>query len=590
VNRRPLLAGAAALTAVVLTAAAGSAGAATAASPAVGTASSTVELLDLLVGGHSIQAGTLELLSDTVDGKVAKVTVTPIVADGTEYGAQTITPATSPKGVAAASSPGALSAFAGLTSPAVDVSASDAPSTHAGTTSLGNLTLLGMPVDLAGGVSIGSSVSNSGGAVGTKSITLENVALPSTADILAALGLDLSALPVDTLTTLLDQLDLVTGAVTTAQSAVDTAQANLDAAVADLATQTAALTAAQSTLATAQTTLTAATTALTDLLGVAGFVGTIADYAALGQAAKDALELLAPGLAAAYTDYVAAGDAVTVATTAVATVQALVDTAQALVTTLTSTLAGLVDTLVAAVTGVLDNTPLLSLDSLTVKTLAKATSASSGGQTAEVIGGTITGLEVLGTDVLQTALGDTTLDLGSLVGDVATHVNTTIADVTGTLSSVLSSVPGLPALDVPAPVVTLLQRTTSTSVSGGFGRALTSVSGLSISIPAITVPLAAALPGAADLPALNGVTQTAGVLETAPIRVGLLTLRDQAAYRPAIAATGGSTPGTDSGTPGTGEELADTGLPVGVTLLSLGSVAGALMLRRRAARMDLAEE
>jgi len=586
VNRRPLLASAAALTAVALTAAAGSAGAATAAVPAAGNASSTVELLDLLVGGHSIQAGTLELLSNTVDGKVAKVTVTPITADGTDYGTQTVTPATSPKGVASASSPGALSAFAGLTSPAVDVSASDAPSTHAGTTSLGGLTLLGLPVSLDGGLSVGSSVSNSGGAVGTKTLSLENVALPSIADVLASLGLDLTALPVDTLTSLLDQLDLVTGAVTTAQNAVDAAQAQLDAAVSDVATQTAALSTAQSALTTAQSTLAAATTALTDLLGVAGFVGAIADYAALAQPLKDALELLAPGLAAAYTDYVAAGAAVTAATTAVATVQGLLDTAQALVTTLTATLAGLVDTLVSAVTGVLDGTPLVSLESLTVKTLARATSASAGGQTAQVVGGTITGLEVLGTDVLDLALGDTTLDLGSLVGDVADHVNTTIADVTGSLSEVLSSVPGLPALDVPAPVVTLLQKSTSTSVSGGFGRALTSVSGLSISIPAITVPLAAALPDAADLPALNGVTQAAGVLESAPIRVGLLTLRDQAAYRPAIAATGGSTPGTDSGTPGTGEDLADTGLPIGVTLLSLGAVAGAVMLRRRATLMD----
>lgn len=581
-NRRPLLAGTAALTAVVMTAAAGSAGAATAATPAAGSASTTLELLDLLVGGHSVQAGTLALRSTTVDGKSASVTVTPITADGTAYGAQTVTPANSPVGVPAASSPNALTDFAALTSPSVDVSATDAPSTHVGTTSLGGLTLLGLPVSLGGGLSAGAAVSNSAGAVGTKSITLENVALPSIADVLAALGLDLTALPVGTLTDLLSQLDLVTGAVTTAQSAVDAAQADVDAAVADLATKTAALTAAQATLTTATATLTAATTAVTDLLTLAGFVGTIADYAALTQLAKDALEVLAPGLAAAYADYVAAGDAVTVATAAVATAQGLVDTAQALLTSLQSTLAGLVDTLVGAVTGVLDATPLLSLDSLVLKTKAQATSASVGGQTAEVVGGTITGLEVLGTDVLQVALGSSTLDLGNLVGSVADQVNTVLGDTTAILSDVLSSVPGLPGLDVPAPAVTLLRKATSTSVSGGFGRASTSVTGLSISIPAITVPLAAALPGAADLPALNGVTQTAGVLETAPIRVGLLTLRDQAAYRPAIAATGGSAPGTDS--PGDG--LADTGLPLGATLLSLATLAGAMLLRRRAGLVD----
>lgn len=580
-NRRPVLASAIALTAVALTATAGAASAATV-SPAAGTATSTVQLLHLLVGGHEIEAGDLSLLTDTVDGTLSRVIVTPVTVDGTAYGAQTVTPSNSPTGVPAASSPNPLAAFANLTSPSFDVTASDAPSTHVGSASLGSLSLLGMPVSLGGGLSVGASVSKVSGAIGTKTVTLENVALPSIADILAALGLDLSALPVSTLSDLVDQLSLVTGAVITAQGAVDTAQAEVAAAVADLATKTSALTAAQGVLATAQTTLATATTAVQTLLSAAGFLGTISDYAALTQLAKDALELLAPGLAAAYDDFVAAGDAVTAAQAVLAAAQAAVDAAQALLTTLQSTLSAAVATLTGLLTGVLDGTPLVSLDSLVVRTVASASTASAGGQQAQVLGGTVTGLKVLGTDVLDAALGDTTLDLGSLVGGLADQINATIGTLTGTLSSVLSAVPGLPALDVPAPVVTLLTKSASTSISGGFGRAATTVTGLTISLPTITVPLAAALPGAANLPALAGVVQSAGVLETAPLSVGLLTLRDQAAFRPAVVA---GTPGTSGGTPGTGG-LAETGLPIGVALLSLGAVGGALILRRRATLLD----
>lgn len=583
-NRRPLLAGAAALSAVALTVTAGSAGAATTSSPAVGTASTTLELLDLLAGGHSLQAGSIALLSDTRDGTVARVTVTPVTADGTAYGTQTITPADSPIGVPAVSSPNPLASFVSLTSPAVDVTATNAPSTHAGATSLGSLTLLGLPVSLDGRLAAGASISKAEGAVGAKTVTLENLVLPSIADILAALGLDLSALPVGTLTDLVDQLALVTGAVTTAQGAVDTAQAAVNAAVADLATKTAAATAAQTALTSAQSVLTTATSTLETLLGEAAFVGTIADYAALPQIAKDLLAVAVPALPAAYLDYVAAGDAVGLATTALATAQAAVDAAQVLLASLQATLNTAITALKTAITSVLDGTPLVSMESLQLKTVAQAVSASEGGQTAEIVGGTVTGLEVLGTDVLQAALGNTTLDLGSLVGAVSDQINSTIGGLTGALSDVLSSVPGLPALDVPAPVVTLLTKSAVTSISGGFGRASTTVTGLSISLPAITVPTAVALPGAGNLPAFEGVTQVAGLLETAPVRLGLLTLRDQASFRPAVIA-GAPTPGT-SGSPGDDGALADTGLPVGLAVLSLGAVVGALLLRRRATFQD----
>ena len=90
---------------------------------------------------------------------------------------------------------------------------------------------------------------------------------------------------------------------------------------------------------------------------------------------------------------------------------------------------------------------------------------------------------MLGIDVLDAVLGSSTVDLTDLVGAQAAAVTGAIGDITGTLSDILSNVPGFPALDIPAPVVGLLTKSTSTSVEGGFGKALASVSGLSHHAP-----------------------------------------------------------------------------------------------------------
>jgi hypothetical protein len=591
VKTRPVLGATAAVSALALCVASGTAGAATAAAPAAGSASSVLSLLQVQAGGHTVRAGDLTLSSDTLTGSpVATVALTPLVVDGSAYGQQTVTPASSPVTAGAQSSPGALAGIVSLTSPAFTASATDAPSTSAGSQSLGSLSLLGMTVPLTGTVDLGSAVDAATGAVGTKTVVLENLALPSIADLLAALGLDLSALPVGTLDDLVNALDLVTGAITTAEGAVDSAQAALDAAVADLASKNADLTSAQGVLTTAQGTLTSATTALTDLLAtitapvLALYPGadTIAGYGALDALGVAAVEAVAPGTAAAYTAYTAAQAAVTAAQTAVDAAQALVDTAQALVGTLTTALAGVVATLQDALTAVLDGTPLVSLDSLSVTTKALATSAQPGGQTAQIQGGMITGLNVLGTDVLDSVLGSSSVDLLDLTSGVVSDLTATLDGLTGTLSDVLSSVPGFPVLSVPAPQVQLLTKSTSTSVVDGFGKAAADVTGLRITIPAITLPTSLALPGAASLPALTGVTQVAGQLTSAPISVGLATLSDQAAFRPAVVASttpGGSTPGGSSGTP----TLPNTGLPAGLAVVALLTLGGALVLRRRTA-------
>ncbi len=578
-TRRPLLVASAATAALALCVASGTASAATTTTAAAGRGASTLSLLSLTVAGHELSLAGLSLTSDTIASpRISTVSVTPVTVDGTAYGKQTVNQSSSPKSVAPVSAPGALAPFASLTSPAFDLTASSLPSNHAGASSLGTVKLLGLPVALSGALEAATAVTSADGARGLKTVTIDNLALPSINDILGALGLDLSALPVGTLDELVNALELVTGAVATAENAVDTAQAAVDSATSDLASKTSALTAAQATLTTATSTLATATSTMQATLDTIAPVGdTIADYVALPLAGQTALNALAPTLAAEYTSYVNANTAVTAAQTAVTTAQGLVNTAQVLLTTVLGTLTGALNTLVGVIIGVLDSTPLVSLDSLVVKTRAAVTSASAGGQTAEVVGGAVTGLKVLGVDVLDAALGSSTLDLAGVATSALSQVNGLMDEVTGTLSEILSTVPGLPVLDIPAPNVSLLTKSATTSISGGFGRANTLVQGLSISLPAITVPSAVAVPNAANLAALSGVTQIAGQLVSAPVSMGVLTLHDQASFRPAAIGTPGST-----GTPGTGGNLADTGLPVGFSALALLVVAGALVLRRRA--------
>jgi hypothetical protein len=581
VTRRPLYAATAATAALALCAASGTASAATSNAKAAGRGTSNLSLLSLSVAGHHISLADIALISDTIASpRISSVAVTPVTVDGTAYGRQTVDQSSSPQSVGALSAPGALAPIATLTSPAIDVTATSDPSNHVGATSLGTVKVLGMPVALAGALQAASAVSSTTGAQGLKTVTISNLALPSIADILAALGLDLSALPVGSLDDLVNALDLVTGAINTAEGAVNTAQTAVTNATSGLATQTAALTSAQGTLTTAQNTLATATTTLQNLLLLNLLPGadTIAEYAALVGASDPLvgiIEGLVPGTGAAYTSYLNAQTAVAAAQTAVTTATGLVATATALLTTVTNTLDGALNTLFGLINTKLDSTPLVSLDSLEVTTRAAVSSASKGGQHAEVVGGVVKGLKVMGVDVLDAALGSSTLDLAGTATSVLAQVNSLMDEVTGAFSDVLSSVPGLPVLNIPAPNVTLLTKSATTSISGGFGRADTVVQGLTISLPAITMPTSVALPGAANLPALSSVTQTVGKLISSPLSLGVLTLHDQAAFRPAVVG------GSQSGTPGSNGHLADTGMPVGVAILSLLFVSGALIVRRR---------
>lgn len=584
--RRPLLATTAAMSALVLcTAGSAAAAATTAAKPAVGSATSNLNLLSVSAGGHAVSVGNLALTSSTLTGSsIGKAVITPLVVDGTAYGQQTVTPAASPVTVASQSTPSALASILSVASPAFSASASNAPSSHAGTSSLGSFKVLGLTVPVQGAVDLGSAVSAKTGAVGQKTVVVKNLALPSIADLLGALGLDLSKLPVGTLTSLANQLGIATSAVNSAQAAVDSAQAAVNTATSSVTSKTATLSSATAALAAAQTALVSATTAVqTKLNAVTGATlaafptaNTIAGYGGLSAPGVSAVELVSPGTAAAYTNYTNAQTAASTATAAVATAQAAVNAAQALLTSALATLASAISTALGLVTAVLDGTPLVSLGSLNVTSRAVASSAKAGGQQAVVVGGTVSGLKVLGTDVLDTVLGSTSINVLDLVGSKASAVNAAISTLTGTLSSVLSTVPGLPKLSIPAPQISVLTKSATTAIAGGFGTANTTVQGLRITIPAITLPSSIALPGAANLPALAGVTQqVAGLLSTAPISVGIATLSDQASFRPAVLAS--STPTA----PGVVPQLPKTGLPVGVAVVSMMLIGGALVLRRR---------
>jgi hypothetical protein len=638
VRIRPLATAAAAALVLGVAGPAVAVSSAPAAKPPAGTASTGLTLLSLALAGHDVRVGSVVLSSSTVSGSpTSKVVVTPIKADGKVYGEQTISSANSPAAVpsfdSAAVLPAALNGVVSVKSPVFNVTAGPAAAAKAGADSLGSVRVLGLPVALNGTVDAGSVV-DSVNAAGNKTVSVKNLALPSIADILAALGLDLSKLPTKTLTDLLNGLDLTTTAVTAAQQALTaaesalgtaftTAQTAADQAKADVAAKTADVaskqTAADDAIKAAQsadavvtskaaartaaqsafdTKMAALPTTVTSTLP-AGF-NTIAGYNTLGAAAQGTIESASPGTAAAaaalttaasdladaQSAAAAAAAASAAATAALTAAQAALAAAQAALTAALNTLNGLlgqlapqINALLAAVTAVLDGTPLVSVDSFTVETQALTKSASAGGQTAKVVGGEIQGVRVLGTDVLSNVLGSSKVNVLDLVGSTLSQVTAKVDALNGVLSSVLSAVPGL---SIPAPQVDLLTKSTSTSIANGFGYAQNSVNALSVSLPAITLPAALALPSAASLPAISGAPNLKGALgikavgdltsQAMTLRVG--TLSEQSSFRPGSSTT--TSPATSSGPP-----LATTGMPAGVAILGLLLVGFGLVVRRR---------
>ncbi|MDX6198221.1 MAG: hypothetical protein QOJ79_1372 [Actinomycetota bacterium] len=605
----------------------------TAAKPPAGSASTGLTLLSLALAGHDVRVGSVALSSSTVSGTpTSKVVVTPVKADGKVYGEQSVTSANSPSAVpsfdSAAVLPSALAGVVSVKSPVFNVTAGPAAVAKAGADSLGSVRVLGLPVALDGTVDVGSLV-DSVNATGHKTLAVKNLALPSIADILAALGLDLSKLPTKTLTDLVAGLNLTNTAVSTAQKALTDAEAALGSAVTSAqkavddqqAKVTSALTAldgAKLNLTTANTAVTTAQSANTaakqqqtaaksqldaataSIVGASGPVGSLVYNAYLAAnpaaaatlaAAQSAYDSATATVTSTGTALANAQSAAQAAQVAVDAAQTALNSAQALLASLLNTLNGLlgslgpqINALLAAVTAVLDGTPLVSVDSFTVETEAVVKSASAGGQTAKVVGGEIQGVHVLGTDVLNNVLGSSKVNVLDLVGSTLSQVTAKVDALNGVLSSVLSAVPGL---SIPAPQVDLLTKSTSTSIANGFGNAENSVNALSVSIPAITLPAALALPSAASLPAISGAPDLAGALgikavgdlTSQAMTLKLGTLSEQSSFRPGTTAAPTTT--TPPGTTPTGTPLATTGMPAGIALIGFLLVGFGLVVRRR---------
>ncbi len=626
--------------------------------PSVGSATSTLTLLDLALGGENLRVLELALGSDSTPA--TSFVVTPLTARGTAYGRQALTSRSAALPVVDTRSlaPAALSALAAVRTPVIDV-ISDGGTSSASASSLGDISVLGLPLTVNGTVRIGSTVDGAR-AMGEKTLVITDLALPSIADLLAARGLDLTALPVDSLVDLLDGLDLtstsITDLVAVLEAALAPVQAQVSAAEALVAgaddTVSAAaqeLTDAQTALAAATSTLNDATRALTSptaglrtrgqLLGlplpstsplpivedVVEVLPSLTPVPSLSPLpVESALPLLVPvpslspvpvveDVLDAVTDpvtevvdplvpvaeellvapvlgalppelaplvevYTAAKTAYDAVLADVTDAQAVLDAALQLLEDARTALEALlapytaqIDAVVDAAVGVLDATPLVSLDRLEVTTRSTVTSAADGGQTAEVIGGQVAGLRVLGTDVLDTVLGSTQLDLPDLTSSVQTRLTTAITGLTGTLSSVLSQVPGLPGLSVPAPTVALLSMATVTDVVDGYGVAGSALRALDVTWPGLAVPAAAALPGAATLPGVTGLpvlggslrVPSAGEVLSLPLSLGIGTLEERARFRPG---TQSLQPGSAAGTDGSGDGSVPPGsTPAGLT-------------------------
>lgn len=537
------------------------------ATPARGSAKSALSLLQLQVGSKLIQAVNATGLASTLTSKVAEIAVTPVKIGSTAYGATTITPSSGSKTIAAPSAPALPGNLAQLASPVLTAAASlplAGPLTSLGATSLGSAKILGLPLQVAGTLS--QSASSAASSVGTTGLKLTNFALPSVNDLLGALGLDISALPVSTLNSLLTQLYLPTTGLSAANSAVASAQAAASSTIDRLRAATALLSTKQSNATTATAALTTATTVLTTalntlsapILTLAGLssIPSVASYEALPAPVQSILTTAVPSIATADAAFTAAQSALATATGAVTT-------ATALVTSL-SNLGNLVK-------GILDATPLASIGSINMTAVSSAGKALSANVT-----GTVTGIKVMGTDVIKSLTGSSTIDAGKLVGSLAGQVQAVANSTLATLDSILSTVPGVGGLNLPLPTIKVLDIVKSAEkFANGSQDALAKVTALTVNIPAFSIPSALALPGAASLP---GITSVVGGILNQAVKITVGTITEHSTFLPAgVTSTGTVVPSTPTGTK-TG--LASTGFNPMLALTALMLLGAGFGIRR----------
>jgi hypothetical protein len=542
---RPVLAGLA-LGAVLPVTAASAATGVSAAGSAVSTATLatiSVGALADVVDAQTISLGSLASIAESA--KTPSVSFVPITQNGVQTGKVTVTPANSPQTVGAlAAAPNPLLA---ATSPGATLTAADGSKKSSGlTSSLGSASLLGMPLDLGGSVQVGS-VTDGAHAHAGKALTLTGVELPNLADLLKALGIDITALPVDTLNGLINELHLtLTLAEQQALDAKNTAIDTLAQAADDAET---ALTAAEEALTDAETDF---EEALATIPAGNGGPMTIEQWNALTDLAQTAIIAVVPAVGTTETAFNAAGAAVDTADAA------LEDAITALIEGVVA-LAEVVNTILAGV-------PLAKIGEAKVATLAEVGTAKDAAVT-----GYVDGVEVLGTDLLAEITGSSKLDLAKLAGETAAQVNAALNTIGTALSEVLSGATGATGLVVPAPKIELLKKTTKTGTDGAFGTASATVSTLSISLGSATIPTEFALENAPDLANLAPI---ADGFQTAPLSVKVGTLSESARFAP-----GGSTPATPN-TPNK-PDLASTGGPAGLAVLALIGTGLAVVTRRR---------
>lgn len=534
------------------------AGAVTTTTPSHGRATSTLTILQLRIAGQTVTAGRISAVAGDVSSPhVARLGLTPLaynlpaVGQSGTLGKQTITPSsgsvTVPSPPVSIALPNGLGSVTGPTFVAQAKDTASAVLASARLSALGSVTLAGVPLNLhlASLSNLAQVVSSN--ATANKSFSLGDLSLPTIAQLLAALGLDLTK-TLDQLTQgkLTQLAGLVTttasGAVKTANDAVDTAQAGVQTAG---GTPAATVDAATAQAAAAQT---AATQANSDFDSAWS-----AAYGALGpaQAALDAAlttaGLTAPLTAAQFNDAVL-NDATLLAAfqtafgateTTLASLAAAAVAADALVTAvnaLVDALQALVDTVLGAVNA--DGDPLASLGG--IKVMTKAVAAKTPSAAA--------GVSVATVDVLGQAHA-----LSALTG--------ALAGVGATLSSVLNSVPGV---TFTPPSITVGKPAHSTKTVGRTRYASASVTGVTLNLPTLALSGAAlplALPG--------GLNSGAGSLV-------LGQLVESAKWTPAVTSTTSGSP-----VPGGGQQLGDTGGRVLLPILATVILGVAAAVRRR---------
>jgi hypothetical protein len=548
--RSTLLAGVVLGTVLPVTAASAATGVA-----AAGSASSTATIATVGVGAltagattlaaHTVSVGMLDAGAQTVSTAAPAVTFTPVIVDGTKTGTVTVTPANSPKTVGAISTGALPLNVLSATSPSATLTASQNAATRNASikTSLGTAKILGLAVTLSGALDVGS-VTDAAHSQAGKTLTITNISLPSIASLLAALGLDLTKLPAATLNGLLTQLPVTVSAAQ--QTAIDNANVAVDSAQQGYDDAQTGVTDAENTLASKTADLDSALSGAVYPLTVPGPLDH-AGWDALSAGDKVLVENLNSGLATIAGDYDAAKQGVIDANSALATA--------------TTALAGAVAALGALANTVLSGTPLVTIGAAEVSTTALVGATKNAAVT-----GYVSGVKVLGQDVLAAVTGNSKLDAAKLAGDVASQVNSAMATLTSTLSSVLSSATGATGLMVPAPSVKLLVKSAKTGVDGAFGTADATVSALEVSMGSITLPTAYALDNATDL---AGIAPISTGFKTAPLSVKVGTLVESARFR------------NGSSTTGTGAPLATTGMPAGLAVIALIGTGVAVVTRRR---------